>query len=288
MSFSINKELVKLVDNANTLFPNSDDITSIAAPCNRNIRPVYPVRYAYLNYFTMDLLQPQQPPAIQTLLTTTSHEETKGYAARVLREGWVYVKEEEPLTTRGSQAANGILIFKHLLNEIDGQDIASVQELFCEYEWNDGSQDYVEKIQGCPPRGFLPIKKDIKKISLLFSEAPLSQHVLQKLNDNIQLRQQVMQAIDLDSEGTDTLELTVENLSGLVEDYKTKEQQFVRYHQNIDLDDGYSYELSFATTQQSYLIDPIKKNNTFKACYGEGEKGTLVILHDPVGAKKTY
>ncbi|WP_283126851.1 toxin VasX [Providencia stuartii] len=286
MPSPITTTLTDIVDRANDLFSDNDDATCIATPCNRNIRPVYPVRYAYMNYFTMDLVEPQSPPPIQTLLTATSQEEAKGYAARVLREGWVYVKEEEPLKTRGSQPSKGILIFKHILNEMEGQDIAGVQEIFCEYEWDNHAREYREKKQDCPPQGFLPIKKDVKKISLLFSDIPLSQTVLTKLNKNIEFRQKVMQSIDLDSEDTYTLELTEENLSALVEDYKPKEQQFARYHNGVDFDDGYSYQLSYATTQQSYFIDPIKKNNTFKACYGKGEKGTLVILHDPVGRQK--
>ncbi|MCU6226397.1 toxin VasX [Morganella morganii] len=279
--------LTDIVDRANKLFSDSDDATSIIAPCNRNIRPVYPVRYAYMNYFTTELLKPQLPPSVGTLLRAESHQETGGYAARVLREGWVYVKEEEPLIARGSQAPAGILIFRHILNETeDHNDITGVTEIFSEYVWDDSEQEYREKIQSCPPQGFLPVKKDIKKISLLFSDVPLSPVMLMKLNDDIALRQSVMQTIDLDSEDKYTLELSADNLSALVEDYKPADKQFSRYHEDVDLEDGYSCILSKATTQNGYVIDPVKKENTFRACYGEGEKGTLVILHDPVGRQK--
>ncbi|MEQ5139006.1 toxin VasX, partial [Providencia alcalifaciens] len=157
MILPINNNLVNIVDKANSVFADSDDITKISSPCYRNIRPVYPVRYAYMNFFTKDLYKPQLPPSIQDLMDATSLEQVGGYTARILREGWVYVKEEAPLKTRGSQSENGILIFKHILNEIESEkegDIASVSEIFYEYEFNNENNSYQEKKQVWKPCGF--------------------------------------------------------------------------------------------------------------------------------------
>lgn len=289
MNFPINNNLINIVDKANSVFSDSDDITKISSPCYRNIRPVYPVRYAYMNFFTKDLYKPQLPPSIQDLMAATSLEQVGGYTARILREGWVYVKEEAPLKTRGSQSENGILIFKHILNEIESEkegDIASVSEIFYEYEFNNENNSYQEKKQLCKPCGFLPIKKDVKNISILFSDIPLSKSILKKLNDNTAYRKNIMQFINLDAEEKYTLELNKENLSDLVEDYKIKNEQFNWCYNELELDADCGYQLGYGTTQQSYYIDPEKKDNIFKAYCNKGEKGTLVILHDPVGRQK--
>lgn len=69
----------------------------------------------------------------------------------------------------------------------------------------------------------------------------------------------MMQFINLDTEENYSLELNKENLSDLVEDYKIKNEQFNWCYNELKLDDGCGYQLSYGTTQQSYYIDPEKK-----------------------------
>lgn len=69
----------------------------------------------------------------------------------------------------------------------------------------------------------------------------------------------MMQFINLDTEENYSLELNKENLSDLVEDYKIKNEQFNWCYNELKLDDGCGYQLSYGTAQQSYYIDPEKK-----------------------------
>lgn len=69
----------------------------------------------------------------------------------------------------------------------------------------------------------------------------------------------MMQFINLDTEENYSLELNKENLSDLVEDYKIKNEQFNWCYNELKLDDGCGYQLSYGTTQQSYYINPEKK-----------------------------
>ncbi|WP_375710490.1 hypothetical protein [Proteus vulgaris] len=103
------------------------------------------------------------------------------------------------------------------------------------------------------------MKKDVKNISILFSDVPLSKSILEKLNNNIAYRRHMMQFINLDTEENYSLELNKESLSDLVEDYKIKNEQFNWCYNELKLDDGCGYQLSYGTAQQSYYIDPEKK-----------------------------
>lgn len=69
----------------------------------------------------------------------------------------------------------------------------------------------------------------------------------------------MMQFINLDTEENYSLELNKENLSDLVEDYKIKNEQFNWCYNELKLDDGCGYQLSYGTAQQSYYIGPEKK-----------------------------
>uniref|UniRef100_UPI0036DCF709 toxin VasX n=1 Tax=Photorhabdus sp. RM96S TaxID=3342822 RepID=UPI0036DCF709 len=99
------------------LFPQNLEVDNYIQPCDCDIKPIYPVRYAYVNFFGKELEKPEAPPDIHTLMFSSSLQQTKGYAARLLRPGWIYIKEEDPLTARGSKARGYLHIFKYCVSE---------------------------------------------------------------------------------------------------------------------------------------------------------------------------
>ncbi|WP_415674767.1 toxin VasX, partial [Vibrio neptunius] len=76
-----------------------------------NVLPIYPVRYGYANFF--DTIMPAQaPPTLPDMASASGLNDTGGYLLRLLREGWIYIKEE------GGQADNQqIHIFRYAQTE---------------------------------------------------------------------------------------------------------------------------------------------------------------------------
>ncbi|MEX5895689.1 hypothetical protein AB6H17_02830 [Proteus vulgaris] len=67
----------------------------------------------------------------------------------------------------------------------------------------------------------------------------------------------MMQFINLDKEENYSL-VNKENLSDLMK-YISSDEQFNWCYNELKLDDGCGYQLSYGTTQQSYYINPEKK-----------------------------
>jgi hypothetical protein len=164
------------------------------------IRPIYPVRYAYANFFGDDLVEPARPPALQTLLHQTNVMQknvkaTHGYVARLLRPGWVYIKEE-----KGGDYFH-IFRYKHVIKP-DG----STQEQFHKYKFNNKINaqrgilpEYVESsFRGYP---FAFVRKEVSEVSIVYCEEPLSNQLIDELNGNADKRAAFMQRIDLIGEG---------------------------------------------------------------------------------------
>ncbi|MER1695613.1 hypothetical protein KC990_13695, partial [Proteus mirabilis] len=94
--------MVKAVNEAS---PRNLPADAVVCPCENEHRPVYPVRYAYTNFYC-DLhfstieqapnktLEASIPPSINQLLNAKDVTASKGFSARLLRQGWVYVFEE--------------------------------------------------------------------------------------------------------------------------------------------------------------------------------------------------
>ncbi|RDH41457.1 toxin VasX [Zooshikella ganghwensis] len=68
---------------------------------------IYPVRFAYANFFEESLEKAAEPPSINTMMGASTIADGKGYVIRLLRQGWVYIREED-------DSANGHFhIFKY-------------------------------------------------------------------------------------------------------------------------------------------------------------------------------
>jgi hypothetical protein len=58
------------------------------------VTPIYPVRYAYANFFEETLYENALPTDLNTLLHARTIKDGQGYIIRLLREGWVYPGQE--------------------------------------------------------------------------------------------------------------------------------------------------------------------------------------------------
>lgn len=63
----------------------STEVGAYESPCDSDIKPIYPVRYAYANFFESTLQYAFPPQDIQTLLSTTTVGDAMGYVVRLLR-----------------------------------------------------------------------------------------------------------------------------------------------------------------------------------------------------------
>ena len=109
------RQMVKAVNEAS---PRNLPADAVVCPCENEHRPVYPVRYAYSNLFGDKDAKAAVPPSISTLLSASSISDTKGFSARLLRTGWIYVFEEGEFPTRPDTKGQ-LLIFKHTVQHYD-------------------------------------------------------------------------------------------------------------------------------------------------------------------------
>ncbi|AJQ97929.1 toxin VasX [Gynuella sunshinyii] len=247
------------------------------------VRPIYPVRYAYANFFEEELLDPARPPALSTLMGQTDLRATQGYVARLLRPGWIYIKEE----TGGSNFH--IFRYKHLIKP-DG----TIQEQFHKYLFSNLTnarggltpEKSGGQIRSYP---FAFVRKDVSEISIVYCEEPLSDQVIDDLNGHAQKRKAFMQRVKLQSNDEVTVEATVENLKALVEDYREQQNRLLRIHEqddNPDIEELDKLGLDILTTQSSYEMDANQIAQELQRKTQYGEVARIVGLYDPVGIQK--
>ncbi|MGJ0579673.1 toxin VasX [Xenorhabdus bovienii] len=272
------------------------EMGSPLSPCDSNIKPLYPVRYAYVNFFGENLVKPEAPPDIHTLMSATSLEESKGYAARLMRPGWIYIKEEGDMKHRPS-GTSYFHIFKYDVPKDSGNNGESPRiERFRKFIYRNrkNARDGVEPEPGLRGEGypFLFVSKDVSKISIAYSEHLWHPDVIARMDSDETLRQKTMQFINLDDDKqTHAIEATEANFTRLIQDYKIRKEQFATAKAKIDAKnfeelDLESIRIDEPTTQLSYEMDAenIAKEIRSKLCYQE--KARIVILHDPVGRQK--
>ncbi len=272
------------------------EMGSPLSPCDSNIKPLYPVRYAYVNFFGENLVKPETPPDIHTLMSATSLEESKGYAARLMRPGWIYIKEEGDMKHRPS-GTSYFHIFKYDVPKDSGNNGESPRiERFKKFIYRNkkNARDGVEPEPGLRGEGypFLFVSKDVSKISIAYSEHLWHPDVIARMDSDETLRQKTMQFINLDEDKqTHAIEATEANFTKLIQDYKIRKEQFAAAKAKIDTKnfeelDLESIRIDELTTQLSYEMDAenIAKEIRSKLCYQE--KARIVILHDPVGRQK--
>lgn len=245
--------------------------------------PIYPVRYAYANFFEENLEAPARPPALKTLLNQTNMSATKGYVARLLRPSWIYIKEE----VGGSNLQ--IFQYKHLQMP-DG----SVQEQFHKYLFKNGIDakgGLIPEKKGNQYKGypFAFVRKEVSEISIVHSMEPLSAQVIDEINASAQKRAEFMQRVNLQSDDDATVEATSDNIQALVEDYREQKDRVLKFRTNPndpDIEELDNTGLDVLTTQASYKLaaDSIAMELSRKTEYGKVAR--IVGLYDPVGVQQ--
>ncbi|MCC8380911.1 toxin VasX [Xenorhabdus sp. PB30.3] len=271
------------------------DMGSAKYPCDGNIKPLYPVRYAYVNFFGEEMEQPESPPDIHTLMSATTLKQSKGYAARLMRSGWIYIREEDSMEHRPSRTAY-FHIFRYEVEKSSDNDDAPRIERFRKYMYRNkkDARDGVMPEPGLQGEGypFLFVAKDVSNISIAYSEHLWHPDVIARMNRDKKLREKTMQFINLDADNQQyAIEATESNFTKLIEDYKTRKEQFSAVKAKIDAHkfeelDINDLRIDELTTEKSYEMDAenIAAEIRNKLCYQE--KARIVILHDPIGRQK--
>ncbi|PHM48522.1 toxin VasX [Xenorhabdus miraniensis] len=290
----------KMVDEAKARIPHELDMDTVVRPCDLNIRPVYPARYAYMNFFdSAKDSKAELPSPIYDYIDPEilSLFPTDGYCIRMPRAGWIYVKEEEPLKTRGSQHKGRLLIFKYGPQVVEIKDgIRGLIVKYTQYERKAGNASW-EKIQ--PANGsaglgypFLALNKDVSKISIVYSEVSFSERILDKIDKDESFRRNAMQFVDLDDEKSSyAIDATEEHIEALIEEFKEAEKQFHRYHEHLqDLQDPNAPPINLGdlTTEDTYAmdVDLVMRQMDSVRCPYYKDKAKIVVLHDPVGYQR--
>ncbi|MGJ0580380.1 toxin VasX, partial [Xenorhabdus bovienii] len=291
------KTFEKMVDEAKTRIPHELDMDTVVRPCDANIRPVYPVRYAYMNFFGDTWIDAQLPPPINTFIDpyddSLSASVLGGYSIRMPRPGWIYVKEEGAIKTRGSQQNGKLLIFKFSPEIVTLEGKRGMVTKYTKYEQKAGSSSWEEIHPASGTAGlgypFLAIDKDVTQISLIYSEVELAKSVLNKMDNDKNFRKNAMQFVDLDSEVSDyAIDARQEHFDGLVEDFKDPEKQFQAYKNQLSDPLLHAADLGDITTEGSFFMDADMEMRYIDSliCPYYKDKAKIVVLHDPVGYQR--
>ncbi|ODS11748.1 toxin VasX [Vibrio scophthalmi] len=241
-------------------------------PACAPIIPIYPVRYAYINIFD-DLVPADNPPDVAAMMNSREASDTKGYAIRLLREGWVYIREED---------SNQLL---HIFKYTQKQKGKSVTESFEKYLFKNktNAQDGLTLDNSVKQLPFAFVSANTSKISIVYTEHELSPNLIDKMHSNQDVRTRSMQLIDLTPEQTEhSIVATADNLKSLVEDYRDfQDRMLTKIAGDSDKLDQFS--LDILTTQPSYELatDLIVKQLEKDSC--SQERARIVTLFDPVG-----
>lgn len=212
-------------------------------PACAPIIPIYPVRYAYINIFD-DLVPADNPPDVAAMMNSREASDTKGYAIRLLREGWVYIREED---------SNQLL---HIFKYTQKQNGKSVTESFEKYLFKNktNAQEGLTLDNFVKQLPFAFVSANTSKISIVYTEHELSPNLIDKMHSNQDVRINSMQLVDLTPEQTDhTIAATADNLKSLVEDYRDFQDRMLTKITS-DGDELEQFSLDILTTQPSYEL----------------------------------
>ncbi len=239
-----------------------------------NVQPIYPVRYGYANFFD-EVMPAQAPPSMTTMSSATGLKDTGGYLLRLLREGWIYIKEE-------SDEENAPF---HIFKYSQTQTPTGVIEKFERYVFTNQENAQggltLDTSSGSTFYPFAFVSPKAQKISIVYSEHQWSSALIDNMNSDQALRQKAMQKVDLSSPQTEfSQEATKENLSALVEDYRRHDDKWLAIQENSKAN---PMGLDVFTTENSYYLSPEGITKTMRKSHSEQKDGTLVALFDPVG-----
>ncbi|ROV57667.1 hypothetical protein EGH82_22010 [Vibrio ponticus] len=244
-----------------------------SAPACKPIIPIYPVRYGYINIFD-DLVPAANPPELSVMMNNRDVKQTKGYAIRLLREGWVYIREED---------SNELL---HIFKYTQKQNGDAVTECFEKYLYKNKKNAQGGLVLDTSVRKDLPfafVSADTSQISIVYTEHELSPNLIDRMHQKKDVREQSMQLIDLSAEQTNhSVKATEENLKGLVEDYRDLSERMLT-EMRQEGDSFKQVDLDIFTTQTSYrqTTDKIAEHLDKEFC--SKERSRVIALYDPVG-----
>jgi len=249
------------------------------------ICPIYPVRYAYANFFEQHLSKPTEPPPLPELLSADSISKGSGYIVRLLRQGWVYIREED-------DQANGYFhIFKYEQIEHYGDTVERFSKYLFKNRLNaqDGlEQDTFGRAGNKYPYVF--VRQNISDISIAYSEHRWSADVIDNLNANADDRRNAMQRVNLTApQDTHALPATADNLRQLIEDYRLRQHRFFTQQTAVQTSPGNKLEaadLEVLSTANSYVMDADHIAEALVTSARNNHSARIVALHDPVGRQK--
>ncbi len=242
------------------------------------VRPIYPVRYAYANFFEETLQDPVNPPPLKDLMGQTIAAQHQGYVARLLRPGWVFIREED--------GPGYFHIFKYEHIELNGQ----LEERFKKFLFRNGvnaqgglKRDTSGRQTGYP---FAFVSKEVTEVSILYTTHELNAEVIDRLNGSEQERSDSMQRVKLIGEDDATVEATASNIEQLVEDYREQKDRVLNFKESAEEPELEEIGLDILTTQASYELNSSVIANELRRKTEYGQVARIVGLFDPIGRQQ--
>jgi len=260
---------------------------TIAAPVAKNdinkfiidtkVTPIYPVRYAYANFFEEELVEAVTPPSLSSMLGSTSINENGGYMLRLLREGWIHIREED-------DEING---YWHIFKYEKIIDNNEIRERFTKYLFRNklNAQDglILDDSGRNKEYPFVFVRKNIKKVNILFAEHALHGDVIDRLNLGLTEREKVMQLVDLSIDSDEhSIPASADNFNQLIEDYKARQDRFLQVQDNNQPTES-SLAIDSLTTEMSYVLTAEQIAAKLQKKVGYQKSAKIIALYDPVG-----
>ncbi|HDM8239180.1 TPA: DUF4150 domain-containing protein [Vibrio campbellii] len=274
---SIESESIEAVVNTTKTIDTVEPFMNEVAGVIENVIPIYPVRYGYANFFD-ELMPAQAPPSMTEMSSATGLKDTGGYLLRLLREGWLYIKEESEEDT------SPFHIFKYAQTQTPTGVIEKFEKYYFTNEENAQEGLTLDTSSGSTFYPFAFVTPKAKKISIVYSEHEWSAAIIDNMNSDEELRKKAMQQVDLTAPQTEFSQAaTQDNLSALVEDYRNNDEKWLA-------DKGSAKPtpngLDLATITESYHLAAEGIVETMQKSHSENKDGTLVALFDPVGRQR--
>ncbi|MGR5165333.1 PAAR-like domain-containing protein [Vibrio owensii] len=274
---SIESESIEAVVNTTKTIDTVEPFMNEVAGVIENVIPIYPVRYGYANFFD-ELMPAQAPPSMTEMSGATGLKDTGGYLLRLLREGWLYIKEESEEDTAPFH------IFKYAQTQTATGVIEKFEKYYFTNEENAQEGLTLDTSSGSTFYPFAFVTPKAKKISIVYSEHEWSAAIIDNMNSDEELRKKAMQQVDLTAPQTEFSQAaTQDNLSALVEDYRNNDEKWLA---DKDSEKPMPHGLDLATSTVSYHLAAEGIVETMQKSHSEHKDGTLVALFDPVGRQR--
>ncbi|MEZ8088097.1 toxin VasX [Vibrio sp. 1S139] len=274
---SIESESIEAVVNTTKTIDTVEPFMNEVAGVIENVIPIYPVRYGYANFFD-ELMPAQAPPSMTEMSSATGLKDTGGYLLRLLREGWLYIKEESEEETAPFH------IFKYAQTQTPTGVIEKFEKYYFTNEENAQEGLTLDTSSGSTFYPFAFVTPKAKKVSIVYSEHEWSAAIIDNMNGDEELRKKAMQQVDLSTPQTEFSQAaTQDNLSTLVEDYRNNDEKWLADKDSVK---PMAHGLDLATTTLSYHLTAEGIVETMQKSHSEHKDGTLVALFDPVGRQR--